>query len=363
MFLASRQTRIAALAAATLLLAGCSTSASPSGTTSASQTPTPTPTPMVTAPLTGVSYPAGSNPYLAGPVVMGKIDNSSEARPQQGLGSTDVVIDEMVEGGLTRFLAIWHSKMPQEFGPIRSVRPMDPDLATGFGGILAYSGGQAPFVRAMQATGLYNATETSELGKGTMERVSNRYAPHNLFVKAQNLQAAHPKLAAPKPFLGFAQQDDTSAVTASNRGKPVIDVKAQFPAATAIWTWKNNLWYRTQDGKALTDAAGGSPITAVNVVVLRVAVDRSFRDPRYGFVPKTLLEGTGSGSVFGGGKQLKVTWTKNSQSEYVQLTDSKGNAVLLNPGNTWFELVPTDVGRVTVASPKPTASPTPTPKS
>ena len=69
---------------------------------------------MVTAPLTGVQYAAGSNKFLAGPVVMGKIDNSSGARPQQGLNSTDVVFDEMVEGGLTRFLAIWQSKLPTE---------------------------------------------------------------------------------------------------------------------------------------------------------------------------------------------------------------------------------------------------------
>jgi len=321
---------------------------------------------MVTAPLTGVQYPLGANAFLAGPVVMGKIDNSSEARPQQGLNSTDMVIDEMVEGGLTRFLAIWHSKMPTEFGPIRSVRPMDPDLATAFGGILAYSGGQTPFVRAMQATGIYNATETSELGKGTMERVTNRYAPHNLFVKAQNLQAAHAKLAPPATFGIFANgTDDANVALPSASGKPVIDVKAQFPAATALWTWKNGVWLRTQDGKPLTDAADGSQISATNVVVLRVAVDRSFKDPRYGFVPKTLLEGTGSGMAFSGGKVLNLTWSKTAQNQYVSLKDAAGNSVMLLPGNTWFELVPTDVGKVTVdypkapATQKPTASATP----
>lgn len=362
MFSTSRGIRVITAVLAVNLVGGCAAVAVTNSTDGAKPVTSSTPASVV-APLTGLEYPAGSNTFLAGPVVMGKIDNSPEARPQQGLNSTDVVFDEMVEGGLTRFLAIWHSKMPTEFGPLRSVRPMDPDLATAFGGIISYSGGQRPFVNAMRATGLYNADETSEVGKGTMERVTNRVAPHNLFVKAQALQALHLPLGAPKPFLQFVSDaTDASVVSAAATGTPVLSVKAQFPAATALWTWQNGLWHRTQDGKALTDVVDGKQITAVNVVVLRVAIDRSFRDPKYGFVPKTLLEGTGKGTVFDGGKALDVTWTKTSQAGYVQLTDSKGQTVSLLPGNTWFELVPSDVGKVTVAA-APGQAGTPTPKS
>jgi hypothetical protein len=346
-----------------VLLGGCAQTIPVSGGgNAAGPEPTKSAAPVV-APLTGVQYAADSNEFLAGPVVMGKIDNSPEARPQLGLSKTDAVIDEMVEGGLTRFLAIWHSQMPASFGPIRSVRPMDPDLATAFGGIIAYSGGQRPFVAAMKASGLYNADETSEVGKGTMERVTNRVAPHNLFVKAQNLQAAHPDLAAPKQLFTFnTDAADAGGTSASLAGKPVIDVKAQFPAATALWTWNGKAWARTQDGKVLTDALDGKQLTAANVIVLRVAVDRSFRDPRYGFVPKTLLEGAGKGQVFSDGKVLDVTWTKAKAGDYPTLTDASGQVVKLAPGNSWFELVPSDVGKVTVTYPKaatPAASATP----
>ncbi|MEY2954874.1 MAG: hypothetical protein RL530_475 [Actinomycetota bacterium] len=366
MFSSTRITKSLFALIALASVGGCATAGSPLGIGSGGNDATPSASAPSTqiAPLTGLVFPADSK-FLAGPVVMGKIDNSPEARPQQGLNSTDIVIDEMVEGGLTRFLAIWHSNQPTEFGPLRSVRPMDPDLATAFGGIIAYSGGQRPFVAAMKATGLYNADETSEAGKGTMERVSNRVAPHNLFVKAQALQAAHPELTPPKPFLNFvSDSNDASVVSAPTAGKPVSEVKAQFPAATATWDWKKTRWVRTQDGKALTDSADGKQISAVNVVVLRVAVDRSYRDPKYGYVPKTLLEGTGKGMVFSGGKALDVTWTKTSQTSYVQLTDRDGSNVQLLPGNTWFELVPSDVGKVTVTpAVVPAPSGTPKPKS
>jgi len=353
----SKVVAAAATIAGLVLITGCTANPTPTDS-NGNPIVSPSAAATVTAPLTGIQYTDGSNTFLAGPVVMGKIDNSPEARPQLGLSQADVVIDEMVEGGLTRFLAIWQSNQPAEFGPIRSVRPMDPDLATAFGGVIAYSGGQRPFIAAMQATGIYNATETSEQALGTMERVKDRYAPHNLFVKAQALQSQHMALGAPRiPFTFSSDLAGASAVIDGSTS--VQSVSAQFPAATALWTWNGKSFVRTQDGKPLTDALDGKQLKAVNVVVLRVAVDRSFRDPRYGFVPKTLLEGTGTGTVFTGGKALEVTWTKNNAGDYVALTEANGSIVKLAPGNTWFELVPTDVGKVTVtpvasASPKPT---------
>lgn len=354
MFSLSRTAKIVAVLFATNLVGGCAMAiANHVGT------PAPGTTTAVTydtAPLTGVQIPQGTNSFLAGPVIMGKIDNSPEARPQLGLSKTDIVIDEMVEGGLTRFLAIWHSNMPTQFGPIRSVRPMDPDLATAFGGVINYSGGQAPFVAAMRATGIYNADETSEIKKGTMTRVANRVAPHNLFVNAQVEQSQHMPLGAPKQIFNFSPDKETSMAGAT--GTAVLDVKAQFPAATALWTWNGTAFVRTQDGKPLTDALDGKQLSAQNVIVLRVAVDRSFRDPRYGFVPKTLLEGSGKGQVFSDGKVIDVTWTKTSANSYVHIAALNGQEVTLAPGNSWFELVPSDVGKVTVdyatATPKAT---------
>ena len=161
------------------LLTGCS-AATNNGTPAPGDSNSPSASVVYdTAPLTGIQYPQGTNAFLAGPVVMGKIDNSSDARPQLGLSKADIVIDEMVEGGLTRFLAIWHSQQPDQFGPIRSVRPMDPDLATAFGGIISYSGGQRPFVAAMQATAAVaeavaaNAGAFSVVGGGDSVRALN----------------------------------------------------------------------------------------------------------------------------------------------------------------------------------------------
>ena len=123
---------------------------------SPSYTPTyVTPPPTTLAPLTGETV-AGRAACVS-PSLAAKIDNHVDARPQVGLEHTDLVFEELVEGGLTRYVAVWQSDVPAEIGPIRSIRPMDPDIISPLGGIVAYSGGQDRFVEAMKATNVYNA--------------------------------------------------------------------------------------------------------------------------------------------------------------------------------------------------------------
>jgi hypothetical protein len=343
---------LAAVSLSALLLTGCS---SPSPT--ASQTPTPKQ--YVTAPLTGIKYEVGSADAqgLSRASVACKIDNSEAARPQIGLNSTDLVFDEMVEGGLTRFVAIWQSHLPEAVGPVRSIRPMDPDILTPFGGIVCYSGGQAVFVNMMRSTPLFNASETTEQGKGTFTRVHDREAPHNVVVNALKLSTDHPESAAPTAQFNFAQ--DFAHATATATGQQLTDLTVTFPAASAKWTATSaEQLTRTQDGKPHTDAADGSNIHASNVVVMQVTVDRSYADPKYSYVPKDVVIGTGKAWVVSGDHVVEAIWSKTSRQTSITLALADGTPVQLAPGNTWVELQPVDVGK-TVVNLAPTPSPHP----
>ena len=71
-----------------------------------------------------------------------KIDNTSAGLPQYGVSQADVVYIEQVEGGLTRMIAVFHSVLPAEVGPVRSVRSTDPELLSQYGSPgLIFSGG------------------------------------------------------------------------------------------------------------------------------------------------------------------------------------------------------------------------------
>lgn len=312
-------------------------------------TPTPTVEPEVLRyPLTGLVVTAQDTDNISKPVVIGKLDNSADARPQEGLNSADIVFEVLVEGGITRFAGIWHSTFPKRIGPIRSVRPMDPDIASPFGGIIVYSGGQVRFVKKMRATELYNASETSEQSKKTMVRIKTRHAPHNLFLLPEKIQSQHLKMTGPAVWQDFT--DDESKVSTAT-GVPAAKATARFPATKVVWTYNptTSKFERTQDGKKATDAATKARIATENLILIYVDIDRSEPDPVYGNVPRTEVNGKGTGFYLNDGKSIPITWTKKDRKAMHEFWDASGTKITLAAGNTWVELVPTDrKGKITI---------------
>src|SRR4051812_9124112 len=104
-----------------------------SSTSTSTSTTTSTAAPVVQkAPLTGL--PVTDPAVVTRPTMLVKINNadgkgcSQSARPQVGLDQADIVIEEEVEGGITRFMAAFQSVIPETVGPVRSARSSDIDL-------------------------------------------------------------------------------------------------------------------------------------------------------------------------------------------------------------------------------------------
>jgi hypothetical protein len=288
--------------------------------------------PVVLAPLTGEVLPEGT---AAGPSLAAKIDNHRDARPQVGLEHSDLVFEELVEGGLTRYVAVWQSDVPAEIGPIRSIRPMDPDIITPLGGIVAYSGGQSRFVQAMKATGVYNAIHGQPDTADVMYRTDAKRAPHNVIVRAPQLIAKHADLAPPPQQ--FAYAPDLPGSTAVREGAAASRISLAFSSGSQpSWDFhaESGAYQRGQAGRPDTDSAGNA-LTAVNVIVLQVPIGND------GGVPKTQLIGSGAAWISSGGRTVEATWDKGSSSAPIRLVDATGTVVRLAPGNSWIELVPT----------------------
>jgi Protein of unknown function (DUF3048) N-terminal domain/Protein of unknown function (DUF3048) C-terminal domain len=303
----------------------------PSPTPSYTSTYT-TPAPEVIAPLRGTSVDAST---LAHPSLAAKIDDHPGARPQVGLERTDIVFEELVEGGLTRYVAVWDSDIPEEIGPVRSIRPMDPDIISAFGGIVAYSGGQQRFVALMQHTPVFNAIHGQKATADTFYRTKTKAAPHNVIVKASTLVGQHLDLAPPAQQFAFSL--DLASSTAAKDGVPGTAINFVFSQATKpSWTYDPSIagYLRAQLGVADMDS-NGAQLHATNVIALRVGIDTSLG------VPKTKIIGSGEAWVSTGGGTIHGTWTKGAPTQPIRLTDDNGVVIRLAPGNTWIELVPT----------------------
>jgi len=131
-----------------------------------------------------------------GPVLAVKIDNLAPARPQTGLTGADIVYVLPVEGGLSRFLAVYSSHVPPVIGPVRSAREDDLELLRQFGRpAFAYSGAQPqllPVVERARTVDLYDGRV------GGYFRDLRRVAPHNLPIRSAG-PGLTPTAALPSP--------------------------------------------------------------------------------------------------------------------------------------------------------------------
>lgn len=300
--------------------------------TSPTPEPTPEPTPDEIWPLTGLPAPEG---VAADPVLVVKVDNTGRARPQLGLSAADLVVEELVEGGATRLAAMYHSTLPPEVVPVRSVRTSDLGLVAPTGGALVASGGAQRVLRYLDDAGLTVIAE----GAAGFSRISGRSAPYNVAVDLSRTVREAAGLEPPaQPYLPWAEPDGVRAA-----GEPATTVTARFSGARATtWDWDGTGWRQENDL-----AAEGDEFRPDNVLVLRVTItDAGYTDPAGNFVPETVLEGSGAALLFTGGELIEAAWAKAAAGEPFVLTGPGGDPVLVPPGRTWIGLVP-EAGDVT----------------
>ena len=298
-------------------------------------------------PLTGV----GVTEVAARPALAVKIENSGDARPQTGLDQADNVWEEVVEGGISRFVAVFDSQVPAEVGPIRSVRPMDPAIVAPMHGLIAFSGGQPGFVNALKAAGVQTISQDAGAA-GFYRKQGVGPAPHNVYGTPQTFwDQADADRTSPPPAQ-FVVAKEAAAATAIAGGTPAGTVTVKLSGyAKPTWSWDaGSGTYLRSEGNTPAIVRSGARIATTNIVTLSVQlVNSGTVDPAGNPVPETVLEGSGAGTLSSGGKSVTVTWTKGSVNEVLTLTTADGATATLAPGATWIELVPNGSGSVTMS--------------
>ncbi|WP_125773422.1 DUF3048 domain-containing protein [Antribacter gilvus] len=297
-------------------------------------------------PVVPVVWPLTGQPtaeVAARPALAIKIENSSQSRPQTGLEHADIVWEEVVEGGITRFVAVYHSQVPAAVEPVRSVRPMDPAIVAPMRPILAYSGAQQQYIDAVGAAGIQSVI--MDLGHAGFRRDRSRRAPHNVIGDPAAFWAQADGARAVPPPAQFAYGRAAGKSTAATVGGPGgrLDV-TMSRAHRSLWEWDGTAYVRSEGSRASVSTSGARH-AATNLVLLSVeVVNTPFRDPSGAPVPETQLIGSGEGVVAALGKSVPVLWSKAALDAPIVLTLADGTPVKLEQGNTWVELVPRGSG-------------------
>lgn len=327
---------LSALTATGLMLTACGGSSS-SGSSSSPQKVVGGQSITQFWPLTGLKVSAGKTASLDHPVLVTKMDNTVASQPQVGLSKADMVVEELVEGGLTRLAAFYYSDVPGDVGPIRSMRASDIDVVSPVHPDIVTSGA------APRTIALIRGAKIPFYGEGTQGfyRSTQRAAPYNLFVHLNTIaKVTKRKPSTPPEYFQFG----TSGLP---KGKKVTSIGAQFSGGhTTQWKFENGSYHNLN-----SNAPAGDQFPATTVLVLRVREGNAgYLDPAGNPVPKTLLTGKGNALLFHNGRMYAATWHKGTApASQITLTTKKGQKLEVPPGHTWIELVPQVGGNVTFA--------------
>ena len=302
--------------------------------TTATTTPPPTTTVLVGTPhpLTGLD--SIGSPSTA-PALAVKIGNDgANSLPQIGLESADIVYEVHIENGVTRFLAIFHSEVPESVGRVRSARSSDIDLLGNLNiPYFAYWGsneGVQTEIREAENLGTFVAQD-----EATWPAVLNYYRDRICEPACGGLLNTPGLLSwatgsPPNPVFEYG---DLSASATQAAG-----VRWTAPNRQIDFTWDDSTskWLRYQDGVPLVDS-NGNQIAVDNVLLLYTFYTVSTADDRS---PQATSTGSGGGRLYRQGAVTSIRWSRPTVTDPWNLVYGwTNNTATLSPGTTWVGLV------------------------
>lgn len=319
-------------------------------------------------PLNGSLYSEEQREWWEGHRPLGvMIENHVEARPQSGLSFADVIYEAVAEGGITRFLAVYHCQDAGIVGPVRSARTYFLDFISEYGSYPLYAHvGGANTPGPADALGQigeygwnsYNDLSQFNIGFPTFRRDEGRLGrpvatEHTMYSTTTRLWDVAKERGLTnvdeegeswdENFIPYTFEDD---VPSSGRPESqVIHVShwSNQPMYSITWTYdpQTNSYARENGGEPHMDNNPDTQLTTKNIVIL--FMDESNANDGYPGNVHLLYgtQGSGEAIIFNNGEQTEGTWEKADRESRTQLFDSRGNEIVFTRGQMWFHILPT----------------------
>ncbi|MFA5995246.1 MAG: DUF3048 domain-containing protein [Patescibacteria group bacterium] len=263
-------------------------------------------------------------------------------RPQAGLSSAQVVYEIIVEGGITRLMAVFGGEQADTVGPVRSARDTYLQFASEYNCAYTHAGGSPT---AMQALEDFSMRDLDGLRESQwFWRDSKKYSPHNLFTSTAKLyeaiSAGHSWIETPT-YIPWTFADNEVITATATTAETANEINVYFTGSYDVkYTYNATEKYyeRVNGGKPHTDANTNKILTARNIIIETVPAGESIEGKgRINFD----VVGAGDVYIFRLGKLTKGTWKKADRLARTQFFTEDGKEIPLVRGNTWVELVPT----------------------
>lgn len=260
------------------------------------------------------------------PVFVVKVDNTRASAPQTNVDRADMVVEQTVEGGVTRLAALYYSKLPKTVGHVRSMRATDIGIAKPVRGQVVASGGAGRTISRIKDAGL--TIHSQDAGSPGLSR-DGGYAPYNVVADLTRINRDAKQVAPNRPYFQWAAADAPVP-----KGPSVSTASVQFSRShTTEWKFDGTVWKRV-------NGTGTKEFGAKNLVTLWAdEKNAGYTDPAGNPVPETVFAGSGKAVILTGGTRVNATWRKANPAGTIVLRTANGEVFKLPQGKTWIELV------------------------
>lgn len=301
-----------------------------------------------TNPLTGLPIDPAR---LQERIFVARYGNEPAIAAFYGISAPDLVFEELMDSlNTTRFTTVWLGGDAPQIGPLRSFRsttiqvaqmydaPMASSGAVGANQVFAYAAGVEDLDERCYGKPYFN----NPSGSGYQNRVLTTSANLRAFMEANGLN----KGVTVKPLTfdetapSGGQPANRVVVPYPNRG--FYEVEWRYDPATGRYAR-----FSGSQRRPLVDGNNGQQVTASNVVIMEVQHDLTDlpEDSVNGLSVRTYIVGKeGPATIIRDGVAIQGRWRVPEKFNGLELVDAAGQAIPLKPGNTWFQVVPTNFG-------------------
>ena len=284
------------------------------------------------SPISGVACENAKRRPIA--VMLG---GDTVARPLSGIGEADLVFEmQVIEGSITRLMAVFVCADPGQIGAVRSARHDFIPLANGFDAIYAHWGG-SHFALDKLKTGIADNIDALPNLYSAFYRQSGIVAPHNGFTSTSRLLNAAEKLSyrTTGKFIGYYHMTEKETALHGQENK-ILRISYAPPFNIGYeYSPKKNSYLRFRGGTKEIDKNTGNQIEAKNIVVMR-----AISQPLEGQYNDVQVEGEGKAEYYLNGHKKDGKWKKDKSdvSSKLYFYDKEGEEIKFVPGSIWIEI-------------------------
>lgn len=297
-------------------------------------------TPDTINPLTGetLAQPSNTRPFAV------MINNSSEALPHLGISQASILYETLVEGGITRMMAIFLDPgSAGPIGPVRSTREVFASLVQGYDSIHASAGGSSVGLSNLYSIGwdYINGLSSGRFYRD-QERLARVALEHTMFVKGEDLV----QLANDFGFRMTRKEgtdyglhfDDTVTLNGDSAGTILLRFQNNGKSTVCNYDSESGMYTLYQKDRDYIDGSTGEKVLFRNVLILRA--DTYLKSDGV----HTYVEAVGGGDGYYArdGKIVPITWSRENDSAPFVYKLEDGSEVSFGVGKSYIAIIDDD---------------------